>query len=185
MTAVLHSAYVWTSLILVLAVLGAVLASRSEARGKLLPAVLAAAALLVPAEQARLHTTVSLQKHVVFGAWFAAIAAGYAMARLSRVDPGSGWAPVMALPIAASTLFGSMGQAASLYAGLAQRRRCRRRPRVSESSPIPATTWPKTMTLRPTTCAAEVPWQHWSSTYYFSYQGTTPGEALLSAAAIN
>ena len=80
MTTVLHSAYVWTSLILVLAVLGAVLASRGEARGKFLPAILAAAALLVPAEQARLHTTVSLQKHVVFGAWFAAIAAGYAMA---------------------------------------------------------------------------------------------------------
>ena len=115
MTTVLRSAYVWTGLILVLAVLGAVLASRGNTRGKLLPAVLAAAALLVPAEQARLHTTVSLQKHVVFGAWFAAIAAGYAMARLSRVDPGHGWAPVMALPIAASTLFGSMGQAAALY----------------------------------------------------------------------
>ena len=69
----------------------------------------------VQAEQARLHTTVSLQKHVVFGAWFAAIAAGYAMARLSRVDHGYGWAPVMALPIAASTLFGSMGQATSLF----------------------------------------------------------------------
>ena len=39
---------------------------------------------------------------------------GYAMARLSRVDPGCGWAAVMAMPIAASTLFGSMGQAASL-----------------------------------------------------------------------
>ena len=114
-TTVLQRSYVWTSLILVLAVLGAVLATRSEARGKFLPAVLAAAALLAPAEQARLHTTVGLQKHVVFGAWFAAIAAGYAMARLSRVDPGRGWAAVMALPIAASTLFGSMGQAASLY----------------------------------------------------------------------
>ena len=114
-TTVLRSAYIWTSLILVLAALGTVLASRGRDRGKLLPAVLAAAALLVPAEQARLHTTVSLQKHVVFGAWFAAIAAGYAMARLSRVDPGHGWAPVMALPIAAATLFGSMGQAAALY----------------------------------------------------------------------
>src|ERR1022692_1441984 len=47
-TTVLQRAYVWTSLILVLAVLGAVLASRSDARGRLLPAVLAAAALLVP-----------------------------------------------------------------------------------------------------------------------------------------
>ena len=50
-----------------------------------LPTVLSAAALLAPAGQAALHTTVGLQKHVVFGAWFAAIAAGYAMARLSRV----------------------------------------------------------------------------------------------------
>ena len=43
-TTVLRSAYVWTSLILVLAVLGAViaLAGRGEARGKALPAVLAA-----------------------------------------------------------------------------------------------------------------------------------------------
>ncbi len=113
--AVLQRAYMWTSLVLVLAVLGAVLAYRSEARGRLLVPVLAAAGLLVPAEQARLHTTVSLQKHVVFGAWFAAIAAGYALARLSRVDHGYGWAPVMALPIAASTLFGSMGQASSLF----------------------------------------------------------------------
>jgi len=77
--------------------------------------LLAAAALLVPAEQARLHTALSLQKHVVFGAWFAAIAAGYALARLSRVDPGRGWAAVMAIPIAASTLFATMGQAAALY----------------------------------------------------------------------
>ncbi len=114
--AILQRAYLWTSLILVLAALGAVLSYRSETRGKLLVCVLAAAGLLVPAEQARLHTAVSLQKHVVFGAWFAAIAAGYAMARLSRVDHGYGWAPVMALPIAASTLFGSMGQAASLFA---------------------------------------------------------------------
>ena len=134
-TTVLRSAYIWTSLILVLAALGAVLASRGQGRGKLLPAVLAAAALLVPAEQARLHTTVSLQKHVVFGAWFAAIAAGYAMARLSRVDPGHGWAPVMALPIAASTLFGSMGQAASLYQGLAGLDRGR--PGPARGDPLP------------------------------------------------
>jgi 4-amino-4-deoxy-L-arabinose transferase-like glycosyltransferase len=113
---ILHRAYVWTSLILVLAVLGVLLASRFETRGKLLPAALAAAGFLAPAAQARLHTAVSLQKNVVFGAWFAAIAAGYAMARISRVDPGHGWAAVMALPIAASTLFASMGQATSLYA---------------------------------------------------------------------
>ena len=139
-TTVLRSAYVWTSLILVLAVLGAVLASRGEARGKLLPAVLAAAALLVPAEQARLHTTVSLQKHVVFGAWFAAIAAGYAMARLSRVDPGRGWARGHGAAhsrVHAVRLDGTGGRAVQ---GLAERRRCGQRPALGDplpSGPLP------------------------------------------------
>ncbi len=182
-TTVLHSAYVWTSLILVLAVLGAVLASRSEARGKFLPTILAAAALLVPAEQTRLHTTVSLQKHVVFGAWFAAIAAGYAMARLSRVDPGHGWAPVMALPIAAATLFGSMGQAASLYevwpnaAGVVGVLR----PAIQSH---PGNYLAEDYDVEAYYLRDEVPWQHWSSTYYFSYQGIIPGVPSY-AAAIN
>ena len=180
-TAVLQRSYVWTSLILVLAVLGSVLAVRAGGRGRLLPLVLTAAAFLAPAEQARLHTTVSLQKHVVFGAWFASIAAGYAMARLSRVDPGRGWAAVMALPIAASTLFGSIGAAASLYEA-----------------------WPNSaaaMSLLPSAVdghpgnylaedydveayylRAEVPWQRWSNTYYFRYGGGPPGATSYEAA---
>jgi 4-amino-4-deoxy-L-arabinose transferase-like glycosyltransferase len=182
-TIVLKSAYVWTSLIFVLAVLGAVLASYSEARGKLLPGVLAAAALLVPAEQAKLHTTVGLQKHVVFGAWFAAIAAGYAMARLSRVDPGIGWAPVMAIPIAASTLFASMGQAAALYKVW---------PNAADvisvlRSPIhshPGHYLAEDYDVEAYYLRDEVPWQRWSNTYYFSYPGELAG-ASSYAAAIN
>jgi 4-amino-4-deoxy-L-arabinose transferase-like glycosyltransferase len=182
-TTVLRSAYVWMSLILVLAVLGAVLASCRNTRGKFLPAVLAAAALLVPAEQARLHTAVSLQKHVVFGAWFAAIAAGYAMARLSRVDPGSGWAPVMALPIAASTLFGSMGQAAALYKAW---------PDAADAVHIlrsaihshPGNYLAEDYDVEAYYLRAEVPWQRWSNTYYFSYRGELPG-TLSYQTAIN
>jgi hypothetical protein len=180
-TTVLRSAYVWTALILVLAVLGAVLASRGNTRGKLLPAVLATAALLVPAEQARLHTTVSLQKHVVFGAWFAAIAAGYAMARLSRIDPGRGWAPVMALPIAASTLFGSMGQAAALY---------RVWPNAADAVSIlrsavhthPGNYLAEDYDVEAYYLRAEVPWQRWSNTYSFSYQGAPSGAPSYQAA---
>jgi 4-amino-4-deoxy-L-arabinose transferase-like glycosyltransferase len=180
-SAVLQHAYVWTSLILVLAVLGVLLARRSETGGKLLPAVLAVAALLAPAEQARLHTTVSLQKHVVFGAWFAAIAAGYAMARLSRVDPGRGWAAVLALPIAASTLFGSMGQAASLY-------------RVWPNSTSLVSVLRSSVRAHPGDYLAEdydveayylraqVPWQRWSDTYFFSYPGALPGGPSYQAA---
>jgi 4-amino-4-deoxy-L-arabinose transferase-like glycosyltransferase len=179
-TTILKSAYVWTSLILVLAVLGAVLAGYSEARGKLLPAVLAVAALLVPAEQARLHTAVSLHKHVVFGAWFAAIAAGYAMARLSRIDPGIGWAPVMAIPIAASTLFGSIGQAAALYkvwpnaAGMVNVLR-------TATHSHPGNYLAEDYDVEAYYLRAEVPWQRWASTYYFSYPGTLPGASSYEA----
>ena len=180
-TAVLHRSYAWTSLILVLAVLGATLAARGEPRGKLLPAVFGAASLLAPAAQAALHTTVSLQKHVVFGAWFAAIAAGYAMARLSRVDPGHGWAAVMALPILASTLFGSMGQAASLY-------------RVWPNSAGVVGDLNSAVRAHPGNYLAEdydveayylrtdVPWERWSSTYYFRYLGGLPGASSYEAA---
>jgi hypothetical protein len=181
-TTVLKSAYVWTSLILVLAVIGAVLAALSTTRGKLLPAVLATAALLAPAEQARLHTTVSLQKHVVFGAWFAAIAAGYAMARFSRVDPGRGWAAVLALPIVASTLFGSMGQAAALYrvwpnaAGVVAVLR-------SAAHSHPGHYLAEDYDVEAFYLRDDVPWERWSSTYNpFSYQGLPPGLPSYQAA---
>ena len=49
--------------------------------------LLAVAALLVPAEQASLFTTASLNKHGAMGAWFAAIAAGYAVDRLIATSP--------------------------------------------------------------------------------------------------
>jgi 4-amino-4-deoxy-L-arabinose transferase-like glycosyltransferase len=180
-TTILQRAYVWTSLILVLAVLGALLAARRTAPEKLQLAVLVVAGLLVPAEQARLHTAVSLQKHVVFGAWFAAIAAGYAMARLSRVDPGRGWAPVMALPIAASTLFGSMAQAASLFqvwpSSTGVVRDLRSAVHAHAGNYLAEDYDVEAYYLR-----ADVPWQRWSSTYYFSYPGTLPGGPSYAAA---
>jgi hypothetical protein len=81
---VLAAAGRWTGAVVILAGIGAALCllrRRDGARG-LLPAVLAAAALLAPLEQARIHTMTSLDKHADIGAWFAAIAAGYAVDRL-------------------------------------------------------------------------------------------------------
>jgi len=178
---ILQRAYVWTSLVMVLAVLGAILASRTEAHGKLLPTVLLAAGVLVPLEQARLHTTVSLQKHVVFGAWFAAIAAGYALARLSRVDPGHGWAVVMALPIAASTAFGSMGQAAALC-GVWPNSTDLMSVLRAETHSHPGNYLAEDYDVEAYYLRGDVPWQHWSSTYYFSYPGVRPGAASYQAA---
>ena len=50
----------------------------------LLLALLGLSALLAPVDQARISTATSLNKHVDFGAWFAAIAAGYLLSILSR-----------------------------------------------------------------------------------------------------
>ena len=69
--------------------------------------MLALTDLLVPAEQIRVHTTTSLQKHVDYGAWFAVMAAGYAMSRVSQLNKGVGWAPVLFLPILAFTVYSS------------------------------------------------------------------------------
>ncbi len=75
---VFADAWSWTAVVLVPAVGGAVVcAVRRRWPQALLLAVLALSALLAPADQARIQTTTSLDKHVDFGAWFAAIAAGY------------------------------------------------------------------------------------------------------------
>jgi hypothetical protein len=76
---VLRDAAPWIGIVLLLALRSVVLAQGR--RERTLCAVLAAAVLLAPLEQARIQTSVSLQKHVAFGAWFGAIAAGYVLAR--------------------------------------------------------------------------------------------------------
>ena len=79
----------WTGVIVVAAFCGAVISwvSRSGRAQSWLLTLLAGAALLVPAEQASLYTTASLNKHGAMGAWFAAIAAGYAVDKLIATSP--------------------------------------------------------------------------------------------------
>jgi hypothetical protein len=79
----------WTGIIVVAAVAGAVMAWVSRA-GRIQAwrlTLLAAAALLVPAQQASLYTTASLNKHGAMGAWFAVMAAGYAVDRFVAATP--------------------------------------------------------------------------------------------------
>ena len=86
---VLSSSWSWAGVLVVLAV-GAVIISavRREGRAQTwLLAVLAAAAILGPAEQAWLHTAALLNEHVGVGAWFAAIAAGYTADRFIAAAP--------------------------------------------------------------------------------------------------
>ncbi len=83
---VLLDSWQWTAVVVVPALAATALCvmRRQQRHLLLLAAVLAASALLVPADQARIHTTTSLNKHVDFGAWFAAIAAAYFLDQLTR-----------------------------------------------------------------------------------------------------
>lgn len=89
---VLHDAWNWVGLVLVLGVLGMLflLGSGSRfphaTRGALafLGFLLLVAAVVAPLNQARIGTTVSLQKHVIFGAWFGCVLAGWALDRMLR-----------------------------------------------------------------------------------------------------
>jgi hypothetical protein len=81
--AVLGQSWTWVGVVAVIAGLAVILSWRRPVFG--ITALLASAVLLVPIEQSRIHTTTSLNKHVDFGAWFAAIAAGYAIARIATL----------------------------------------------------------------------------------------------------
>ena len=102
---VLVHAWSWTGLVVILALSGVIIAwaGRQGWVQTVLLAVLTAAAVLGPVEQAHLHTTASLDKHVGLGAWFAAIAAGYAVDRFIAAAPAgrpqtvTSWACVIAL----------------------------------------------------------------------------------------
>ena len=82
---VFGDAWSWSAVVVVPAVVAVVVcAVRREWPQTLLLGVFAFSALLAPADQAHLETVTSLDKHVDFGAWFAAIAAGYLLSMLSR-----------------------------------------------------------------------------------------------------
>jgi len=94
---VFADAWSWTAVVVVPAVGAAVVGvARRRWPQALLLAVLALSALLAPADQARIQTTTSLNKHVDFGAWFAAIAAGYLLSWLLE------WLPRRRLALAAA-----------------------------------------------------------------------------------
>jgi 4-amino-4-deoxy-L-arabinose transferase-like glycosyltransferase len=86
---VFADAWSWTGLLVVLAVCGVIIswAGRQGPARTWLLVVLTAASLAAPLEQARLYTLASLNKHVGLGAWFTAIAAGYAVERFIAAAP--------------------------------------------------------------------------------------------------
>jgi hypothetical protein len=85
---VLHDAWIWCGAVVIAATVGVLISIFFKSQRQQLPllTVFAATGLLVPLEQARIHTVVSLDKHSDIGAWFTAIAAGYAVDTISRLQ---------------------------------------------------------------------------------------------------
>ena len=86
---VLGQSWYWAGLLLLLAVSAVAIsvATRQAAAQSVLLVFLTAALIFGPLEQAHLHTVATLNHHVGLGAWFTAIAAGYAVDRLIAAAP--------------------------------------------------------------------------------------------------
>jgi 4-amino-4-deoxy-L-arabinose transferase-like glycosyltransferase len=115
---ILRESGAWIGIVLVIAMRAVVIAP--SARAKLLSAALAGAALLAPLNQARIHVAISLDKHVAFGAWFAAAAAGYVLAHAVDHSKYSGWR-IPAATVAVVAVFGTL-QATYFHDGWANSR---------------------------------------------------------------
>lgn len=90
MNAVLFISGKWIAIVAVLAICGALAAGWSRGwHTRLFATLLAFAIFLAPIEQARIHTSISLFKHVGYGAWFGAIVAGYGLAALASAVPAT------------------------------------------------------------------------------------------------
>jgi putative flippase GtrA len=81
-----------------------VLARRRDRVQAAIVGLLAVSGVLAPLNQARIHTTTSLSKHVDFGAWFAAIAAGFLIMQFARISRRRWAGAVLALLASAAVL---------------------------------------------------------------------------------
>ena len=184
---ILIDASKWCGLVCAIAALGVICALRRHDRMQLLiVTVLAMSGTLVPLNQARLHTTTSLFKQVDFGIWFAAAAAGFAIAQIFA--PGRR----MWLRGGAAALAGILAVAWAGTAGLAQASNFFRGwpNSTQETAAIRHLTrqYPGNYLAEDYNVPAyylenSIPWQRWSKTWYFTYTPPTTHRLLSGAAA--
>jgi len=175
---ILMDAWRWTGLVWVIATAGVILCALRR-RGRvqvMILAILATSAVLVPLDQARIHSAAPSSNNVDFGAWFAAAAAGYAMAQLSQIGQ---WKSLriavaglvligVALPAGilgrtqASKIFEAWPNSVQMTSGILSLTRVHPGNYLAEDYTIPEFYLEST-----------VSWQRWSGTSYFRY--TPPG----------
>jgi Dolichyl-phosphate-mannose-protein mannosyltransferase len=105
----------WVGIVLALAVIGTVVSFMMPGRLRWICVTLTVAGLLAPLHQAQIQVYTSLHKHVAFGAWFAAIVAGYALAKAAEVNDAKGWRVVGVA--AGLTLFFAIPQSTVMFYG--------------------------------------------------------------------
>jgi hypothetical protein len=185
---VLADAWKWVGLICVAAAAGLVLCLiRRDGRVQaMILAVLVLSGVLAPLNQARINTTISLSKHVDFGAWFAAAAAGYAVSKLAQVGRRTSVrlavVVIALLAVAAPAAIVGRAQAWTMFQGWPNSADVVTELRVlaakhpghylAEDYDVP------TYYLENTTT-----WQQWSGTWYFSYVPPGSKRALTGPAA--
>lgn len=182
---VLHDSWSWVGAIACISLFAAALAVALAWKRKSKWAVagtvstLAIAVLLAPANQARIHTTISLNKHVTFGALFGAIAAGWLVHNVTGIRRKRLW---RYLTIASVSIVSLIALSSLLVVGTRQARQLDNewpnstklinalrplvthlnRPVLMDEAPI-ATYY----------LEEELPLPYWDNTWYFSY--TFPG----------
>jgi hypothetical protein len=185
---VLTDAWKWIGLTCVVAGLGVVLCIQRRLGWAqvMILATLCAAGTLVPLNQARIHTTTSLFKQVDFGAWLAAVAAGYALAQLFRMRQRrwlgigvAGLASALAItltgflgPAAASDFFKGWPNSTQTVAVIRSVTQSHPGNYLAEDYNVPAYYLEST-----------IPWQRWSQTWYFTYRSPGTHRILYGASA--
>jgi hypothetical protein len=185
---ILIDAAKWIGVACIPAALAALLAlARGRRRGEaVIVALLALAAALAPLNQARIHTSTSLSKHVDFGVWFAAAAAGYLIAQLARagrrrwVAGGAALAAAVAVLVPAAVVgsaqsaafFQAWPDSSAVATELASLTREHPGRYLTEDDDIPA------YYLR-----NQVAWQQWYDTWYFAWRPPGGGRTLIDLPA--
>jgi hypothetical protein len=185
---VFRDAWKWVGLICAAAAAGLILCViRRDGRVQtMILAVLVLSGILAPLNQARIETAVSLSKHVDFGAWFAAAAAGYAVSRLGQVGRRTTvqltaaviFLAGLAIPVAivgraqAQAIFRGWPNSAALITELRSLTAMHRGNYLAEDYHVP------TYYLESTTS-----WQQWSGTWYFKYSPPGSPRGLTGPAA--
>jgi 4-amino-4-deoxy-L-arabinose transferase-like glycosyltransferase len=144
-----------------------------------LVSVLGFTVALAPIQQAHIHTTVSLHKHVTFGAWFAAIAVGALLSRISGARLTSFWRWVPITALVGGLMAVGVSQASASYRAWPNVT-----PFVNSIQPYMDATINKPVLMDDADVGkyylgSGLPPSHWVSTYFLVYQ--PPGsDKLLS-----